>query len=138
ASVVAVDDGVQLVKALADGLEPGARLVEPAPADLVVTDIEMPQMDGYSASRLLRALGCTVPIVALTAHTGADVEARCREAGRDGFATKPVDLEALLALCTKLLSQSPTQTQTQTRSPAAPNDAAAAPVSSAAPAHAAG
>lgn len=105
AAVVAVADGAELVTTLAAGLEPGAQLVDPSPADLIVTDIEMPGLDGYSASRLLRSLGCAVPIVALTAHSGLDVEARCREAGCDAFATKPIDHETLLAVCVQALSR---------------------------------
>jgi CheY-like chemotaxis protein len=68
------------------------------PYDLVLMDIQMPEMDGYQATRRLRAAGYRGPIVALTAHAmGADV-ARCREAGCDDVATKPIKRAQLLGV----------------------------------------
>ena len=56
----------------------------------------MPEMDGYEATRLLRAEGYTAAIVALTAHAFEGERDRCFEAGCDGFLTKPVDRALLL------------------------------------------
>ena len=57
-------------------------------------DIQMPEMDGYQATAMIRdaeqALGKHIPIIALTAHTSECEEAKCRLAGMDGFVTKPV------------------------------------------------
>lgn len=65
----------------------------------VLMDCQMPVMDGYSATRRLRELGhADLPIIALTAHAGASHEKAARDAGMNGYLTKPVRLEALKGL----------------------------------------
>jgi len=66
--------------------------------DLVLMDCRMPEMDGYQASRAIRAAaagGRRVPIVALTAHALEDEAGRCRDAGMDDWITKPADAATL-------------------------------------------
>ena len=72
---------------------------EGRPFDLLLTDMQMPEMDGYSLARHLRALQHRVPIVALTAHAMAEDRQRCLDAGCDDYATKPIDRHRLLATC---------------------------------------
>lgn len=58
--------------------------------DFVVMDLQMPVMDGISATRKLRGLGFSAPIVGLTANAFAEDRQRCLEAGMDDFLAKPV------------------------------------------------
>ncbi|MDX2115847.1 MAG: ATP-binding protein [Planctomycetota bacterium] len=75
------------------------------PFDLILTDIQMPEMDGYTLIRQLRLRGVRTPIVALTAHAMHDDLARCKEAGCNEHLSKPVDRAALLNACRMWTSQ---------------------------------
>jgi len=72
----------------------GVALIESAPAavDLLVTDIQMPVMNGHEVSRHLRKIGWRGPIVALTAFAAVEDERRCLEAGCTDYLTKPIDV----------------------------------------------
>ncbi len=72
------------------------------PYDLILMDMRMPGMSGLDAARTLRAEGCTTSITALTANAFDDDRRACREAGMDGFLTKPLDPAALEATLARL------------------------------------
>jgi signal transduction histidine kinase/CheY-like chemotaxis protein len=81
--------------------------------DLVLMDCQMPHMDGYEATRAIRAREQAsgerrVPILALTAHVGPEHEARALEAGMDAHLTKPIRLGTLEAALMPYLSTSMT------------------------------
>ncbi len=69
------------------------------PYDLLVTDMQMPEMDGYTLARTLRRGNNPLAIVALTAHAMSQDRQRCIDAGCDDYATKPIDKHTLLAVC---------------------------------------
>ncbi|MBC7658272.1 MAG: PAS domain S-box protein [Chitinophagaceae bacterium] len=71
---------------------------------LILMDIQMPVMDGYEATRQLRVQGCSIPIVALTAHAMIDERQRTRDAGFTHHLTKPVNGSELLRITQELTS----------------------------------
>lgn len=86
-----------------DLVSSGAEAVAPlssGPYDLIIVDLQMPEMDGFATLDALREAGCTAPISTLTADGGADSQMHCQEVGFDGFMAKPITLEKLRALLT--------------------------------------
>jgi two-component system cell cycle response regulator DivK len=77
--------------------------------DLILMDISLPEMDGCSATRLIRAAPqtATTPIIALTAHAMAGDRERALEAGCNDYDTKPIELDRLLAKMQALLPAAP-------------------------------
>lgn len=63
---------------------------------LVIMDMQMPVMDGYTATRQIREMGLKIPVIALTAHTLRGDEAKSLEAGCDGYLGKPVKQKELI------------------------------------------
>ena len=75
------------------------------PFDVVLVDVEMPEMSGNEAASALRADGYDGAIVALTAHGRAEDREACLSAGCDEFAAKPIDRTALLATLARFLDK---------------------------------
>jgi CheY-like chemotaxis protein len=74
--------------------------------DLILMDMSLPEVDGWEATRQIRAApdAPRVPIIALTAHAMSGDRDRALEAGCDDYDTKPVELDRLLAKMTALLN----------------------------------
>ncbi|KGB92663.1 hybrid sensor histidine kinase/response regulator [Burkholderia cepacia] len=79
----------------ADGGAAALRRCADTRYDLVLTDLNMPGMDGYTLARVLRAQYPDLPVVASTAHASADERARCAEAGIVAVLVKPVLLDTI-------------------------------------------
>jgi CheY-like chemotaxis protein len=75
--------------------------------DLVLMDLSLPKLDGYEATRRLKADAATsrIPVVVLSAHAMKGDESRARAAGCDDFLTKPIDEDLLFAAITRQLDR---------------------------------
>jgi two-component system, cell cycle response regulator DivK len=95
--------GYEIVDA-ADG-EQALRLANSHAPDLILMDINLPGMDGWEATRRIRANHTTasIPIIALTAHAMSGDREKTLSAGCDEYETKPVNFEGLLAKMEALL-----------------------------------
>jgi CheY-like chemotaxis protein len=91
--------------AIAEDGEHGVEMAQTESPSLILMDISLPVMDGYEATRQIKANPTTrsIPIVALTAHAMSGDREKCLEAGCDEYETKPVDLPRLLDKIEKLL-----------------------------------
>jgi len=115
----------------ANGVET-LRALETIPYDLVLMDVQMPEMDGLQATRTIRAatsnvLNHQVPIVAMTAHAQPSDRLACLQAGMDDCLVKPVALPALIAVLEKWLKREDQDLPTSESASSAPADAPAAP-----------
>jgi PAS domain S-box-containing protein len=107
--VLLAEDGASNRKLISLMLERVGAIIEPAENgqicvdlamkrkyDVILMDMQMPVMDGYTAATTLRRKGLKLPIIALTAHAMRGDEEKCRAAGCSGFVTKPIDMDLLL------------------------------------------
>ncbi|MBB6733113.1 response regulator [Cohnella zeiphila] len=94
------------VSLAADGREAVEKARSETP-DLILMDMSLPVMDGWSATRLLKREPGTsgIPVIALTAHAMAEDRREALEAGCDDFDTKPIDWQRLLDKIAALLPQ---------------------------------
>lgn len=101
AEVEVADDGAVALKLLQDAEQQGT------PFQLLVSDMQMPHVDGYELARTLRRQKSPLPIIALTAHAMEDDKEKCLDAGCNDYASKPIDRNALIRLCEKWILPCP-------------------------------
>ena len=100
ASVETVDDGLAALERVK---------TEQHDLDVVLMDLQMPRMDGYDATRAIRAFRNPqqLPIVAMTAHALDEERDRCSAAGMQGHVAKPIDVEQLIITINRLVPSKP-------------------------------
>lgn len=91
-----------------DGIEAVALFKQYKP-DMVIMDINMPNMDGYEATREIRKISRTVPITAVTAYAFASDKERIMENGFNGYVSKPVNTNKLKAELKRMTDNLPTE-----------------------------
>jgi len=96
--------GYRIVLAL-DGAQ-AVQLAQTERPDLILMDMRLPVMDGWEATRRIKAgtMTSTIPVMALTAYAMDDERRRCLEAGCDDYETKPLEFPRLLAKLRSILN----------------------------------
>jgi len=100
--------GYRIVIAL-DGMQ-AVTLAQTERPNLILMDMRLPVLDGWEATRRIKAAPatCTIPIVALTAYAMEDERRRCLAAGCDDYETKPVEFPRLVAKIRAILGATTT------------------------------
>lgn len=91
------------------------------PFELILMDMHMPVMDGFTATAMLRLKGYTAPIAALSALVGANTRQECLDAGCNDYASKPIDFESLRDLVQRHLRPAGAAPRGVTRQRSAPS-----------------
>ncbi|BBB25814.1 response regulator [Amphritea japonica] len=120
ASVLVVDDGIENRELISlvlseqgiktDGAADGVEALEKLAVnqyDLVLMDVQMPRMDGYTAAREIRKKEMTLPVIALTAHAMKGIEQKCLDSGYSGYMSKPINIDKLIQLLVHELDAEP-------------------------------
>ncbi len=94
-NVVHATNGRKAIEACASG----------AHFDMVLMDMQMPEVDGLEATRRIKEIRPELPIVATTANTYDETARACKEAGCDGFLTKPLQFRKMFELMQALFDQ---------------------------------
>jgi twitching motility two-component system response regulator PilH len=103
-SGVLAENGYQVT--LASNGKEGIEQVDRERPDMIITDLLMPEYDGYWVLEHLNALKRTIPVVILTSDIQTTTENRCREMGVTAFLNKPVDKTQLIATVRHTLKRS--------------------------------
>jgi len=99
--VILCDTGIEVVTA-----ENGQQALDNISSrefDVVLMDVQMPVMDGYTAAGRIREMNKSLPVVAMTADAMAGAEQKCLDAGYSHYMTKPVDIDVLIGCLAEIL-----------------------------------
>ncbi len=96
---VAENGEIAVEKAINAGQQSSSSCGTSLPYDMILMDMQMPVLDGYTATRQLRECGYRGPIIALTAHALDEDRRKCIQTGCDDVVTKPVDKDTLISVC---------------------------------------
>jgi CheY-like chemotaxis protein len=86
------------------------------PFDVVLMDVQMPNMDGIETTRAIRALpteAADIPVIAVTANAFKEQRAQCLKAGMQGFVVKPIEAELLVEEIRRVILESKSEAVTQ-------------------------
>ena len=103
ATVTIAENGKEAIDAAMQGLQNGE------PFDVILMDMQMPIMDGYTATSLLRNKNYKHTIIALTAHAMAEDRQKCIDAGCDDYLSKPIDKAKMQQTISKYLQDNTDQ-----------------------------
>ncbi|AQA18371.1 hypothetical protein BST95_09120 [Halioglobus japonicus] len=125
-SMILQDQGLTITTAVSG--EDAVALVESEPFDLVFMDISMPGMDGYEATRRIRAIrdADALPVIALSAYTGDKERKASKDSGMNGYLVKPLEEHALVKVLAQYIRQEGSEAADQAESDNTP-DAEASP-----------
>src|SRR5258707_11046418 len=94
------------VQLASNGQEAVTLLQQDQGYDLIIMDLQMPEMDGYGATKIIRdEMQLRIPIIAMTATALVGEQVRCLEAGIDEYMTKPFDFKELYKMINRLVDQ---------------------------------
>jgi DNA-binding NarL/FixJ family response regulator len=94
-TILSLSGELEIVGEAANGLE-AIRLAETLKPEVILMDLEMPMMDGYEATRLIRAVCPSCRIVALTVHGYDEARVKAHQSGVDAFIVKGVSVESIV------------------------------------------
>ena len=100
-SVILGDTGIEVVTA--DNGQQALDNISSREFDVVLMDVQMPVMDGYTAAGRIREMNKSLPVVAMTADAMAGAEQKCLDAGYSHYMSKPVNIDALIERLAELL-----------------------------------
>ncbi len=101
AEVTVLENGKMGIEHVTTNGQLDGLLCAPFPYDLILSDMQMPELDGYTTVRMLREKGCYQPIIALTAFAMQGNDRECLQAGCDDYLSKPIDKVELIKCCAK-------------------------------------
>ena len=97
---------LELVGCASNGVQ-GCQMIRSLHPDILISDIQMPEMDGYEATRRIRALPdkkkAAIPIVAMTANAFEEDQKNALNVGMNGHIAKPLDIQKLFQVLSELL-----------------------------------